>query len=194
MGGPSTIAPTPYAQTSGQGWSSKAQLRRQDSRLQDFAGSPVAAIENPEMASPLYFKGGSGWASAAWFVMEEAASERQQSHREDRQDGDHTHYKLPLRKIRPLKEHVSCRHWWRNCNSRPTTWRLLYNLRSVHQSLKVSRWYWPSVGKPLSPIAVCALWSRNPRLRRAPFSARHLRPGFGDFRNRASSGNGDNRN
>jgi hypothetical protein len=31
-------------------------------------------------------------------VMEEAASERRQSHREDRQDGDHTHYTAPLRK------------------------------------------------------------------------------------------------
>jgi hypothetical protein len=28
-------------------------------------------------------------------VMEEAASQRHQSHREDRQHGDHTHYKIP---------------------------------------------------------------------------------------------------
>jgi hypothetical protein len=31
-------------------------------------------------------------------VMEEAASERRQSRREERQDGDHTHYTAPLRK------------------------------------------------------------------------------------------------
>jgi hypothetical protein len=34
-------------------------------------------------------------------VMEEAASQWNQSHREDRQDGDHTHYKTPLRKTTP---------------------------------------------------------------------------------------------
>jgi hypothetical protein len=54
-------------------------------------------------------------------VVEEAASKWHQSHREDRQDGDHTHYKPPLRKTTPAKKHVSGHDWWRNCNSKRMT-------------------------------------------------------------------------
>src|SRR5262249_61351857 len=55
-------------------------------------------------------------------VVEEAASERRQSHRENRQDGDHTHYTAPATQDpSPLENHVWSRHWWRNCNSAPMT-------------------------------------------------------------------------
>jgi hypothetical protein len=45
-------------------------------------------------------------------VMEEAASQRHQSHREDRQHGDRTHYKTPrYAKLCVPKKHFSARDW-----------------------------------------------------------------------------------
>ena len=46
-------------------------------------------------------------------VMEEAASQRHQSHREDRQDGDRTHYKTPryAKLCLAKKKHVPGPDW-----------------------------------------------------------------------------------
>jgi len=50
---------------------------------------------------PPLFQGRKWLSYNGLIVMEEAASQWNQSHREDRQDGDHTHYKTPLRKTTP---------------------------------------------------------------------------------------------
>jgi hypothetical protein len=53
------------------------------------------SVKEWEPPDPL-FQGRKRLSYNGLIVVEEAASQRHQSHREDRQDGDHTHYKTPF--------------------------------------------------------------------------------------------------